>query len=173
MSEAFDKRGAPSLSLPIVEAQNTLTGLSETMQMYLKTVYEIQSRKGAARVTDIAGALDVKKASVTSALRTLAAGGYVNYAPYDVVTVTDSGRQIAEDLHRRYEVLHDFFVNVLGIDPETADADSCNLEHHLSETLYERLIGFIEYYQSCAVSKFRWDPAIGGFCTDPDPDTDG
>ena len=142
------------------------------MQMYLKTVHEIQSRKGAARVTDIAAGLNVKKASVTSALRTLAAGGYVNYAPYDVVTVTNSGRSIAEELQRRYAVLHDFFVHVLGIDPETADADSCNLEHHLSETLYERLIGFIEYYQSCATSKFRWDPTMGGFCTDPDLDAE-
>jgi len=147
---------------------DALTELSETMQMYLKTVHDFQVQKGAARVTDIARALDVKKASVTSALRTLAGRGFVNYAPYDVVTLTGDGTAIAEELDRRYSVLHDFFVNVLGIDPETADADACSLEHHLSETLYERLIGFIEYYQTCANVKFRWEPEIGGFCADPD-----
>lgn len=145
-----------------------LSGLSETMQMYLKTVHDIQVRKGAARVTDIAGALDVRKASVTSALRALSTRGFVNYAPYDVVTLTDAGLEIAEELDRRYTVLHNFFVDVLGIDPETADNDACNLEHHLSDTLYERLIGFIEYYESCADVKFRWEPKIGGFCPDPD-----
>ncbi|MFP4374342.1 MAG: metal-dependent transcriptional regulator [Spirochaetaceae bacterium] len=142
--------------------------LSETMQMYLKTVHDIQVRKGAARVTDIAGALDVRKASVTSALQALSARGFVNYAPYDVVTLTDAGVEIAEDLDRRYAVLLNFFVDILGIDPQTADTDACSLEHHLSDTLYERLIGFIEYYQSCAEVKFRWQPEIGGFCAEPD-----
>lgn len=138
------------------------------MQMYLKTVHDIQVQKGAARVTDIARALEVRKASVTSALRALSARGFVNYAPYDVVTLTASGTGLAEELDRRYTVLHNFFIDVLGIDPETADADACSLEHHLSDTLYERLIGFIEYYENCANVKFRWEPEIGGFCTDPD-----
>lgn len=145
-----------------------LTELSEQMQMYIKTVHEIQQIKGAARVTDIAAALDVKKASVTSALRSLSARDLVNYAPYDVVTLTDSGRALAEELGRRYAALHDFFVSVLGIDPETADRDACSLEHHVSDALHERLAGFIEYYQSCADIKFRWDPKTGGFCTDND-----
>jgi DtxR family Mn-dependent transcriptional regulator len=114
--------------------------------------------------------LDVRKASVTSALRTLSARGLVNYAPYDIVTLTDAGTGIAEELDRRYSVLHDFFVSVLGIDSETADTDACNLEHHLSDTLYERLIGFIEYYQTCTTVKFRWEPALGQFCVDEEED---
>ncbi|MFP4067719.1 MAG: metal-dependent transcriptional regulator [Spirochaetaceae bacterium] len=147
-------------------AVDQLAGLSETMQMYLKTVHDIQARKGAARVTDIADTLGVRKASVTSALRNLSSRGLVNYTPYDVVTLTDAGASIAEQLDRRYSVLHDFLVGVLGIDPDTADTDACSLEHHLSETLYERLIGFIDYYQSCAEVKFRWEDSIGGFCPD-------
>ena len=151
-----------------METAGALTDLSETMQMYLKTVHDIATEKGAARVTDIARTLEVKKASVTSALRNLSSRKLVNYTPYDVVTLTEHGVQLAEELDRRYRVLHDFFVGVLGIDPQTADLDACNLEHHLSETLHQRLIGFIEYYQTCAALKFRWDPNIEGFCADPD-----
>jgi DtxR family Mn-dependent transcriptional regulator len=132
-----------------METAHVLTALSETMQMYIKRVHEIETIKGAARVTDIAAALDVKKASVTSALRNLSARGLVNYAPYDVVTLTEDGRQVAEELGRRYTALRDFFINVLGIDPDTAEKDACSLEHHLSETLYKRLISFIQCYQTC------------------------
>jgi DtxR family Mn-dependent transcriptional regulator len=152
-----------------MEVAESLGELSETMQMYIKTVHDIEGSKGAARVTDIATALEVKKASVTSALRNLSTRGLVNYTPYDVITLTDSGRRIAEELDRRYQALHDFFVTVLGIDPETADKDACSLEHHVSETLHQRLVGFIEYYQTCTDVKFRWDPRLGEFCTDPEP----
>jgi DtxR family Mn-dependent transcriptional regulator len=145
-----------------------LTSLSESMQMYVKAVHEIQMQKGAARVTDIARQIGVQKGSVSVALKSLSTRGLVNYAPYDVVTLTDAGREIAEDLDRRYGVLRDFFTSVLGIDPGAAHSEACDLEHHISESLHDRLIGFIEYYQNCTSSKFRWNPELGGFCPDPD-----
>jgi len=138
------------------------------MQMYVKAIYEIQERKGAARVTDIAAALGVKKGSVSVALKGLSTKSLVNYAPYDVITLTDSGKEVARSLGRRYDVLNDFFVSVLGIEPGSAHVEACELEHHISGDLHDRLIGFIEYYQNCAESKFRWNPALGDFCVDPD-----
>ncbi len=138
------------------------------MQMYVKTIHAIQQRKGAARVTDIADELGVQKGSVTAALRSLSGRGLVNYAPYDVITLTESGTRLGEQLRRRYEVLRDFLESVLGLTPEAADREACDLEHHISEDLRSRLIGFIEYYQTCATARFRWDPALGGFCVDPE-----
>lgn len=147
---------------------SALGDLSATMQMYLKSIHSIQRRKGAARVTDIADAVGVRKGSVTAALRSLAARGLVNYAPYDVVTLTDAGADVARELAERYVALRGFFVDVLGLDEAIAEDEACNLEHHISEGLRERLLGFIEYYESCACSKFRWNPELGGFCVDPD-----
>ena len=149
-------------------SNTALESLTETMQMYLKAIHEIQSGKGAARVTDIAANLGVKKGSVSVALRSLAERGLVNYAPYDVVTLTDPGHEIAEELDRRYQILRDFFVSVLGLDAQKADDEACDLEHHISSELHDRLVGFVEYYQNCAISRFRWNPELGGFCVDPD-----
>jgi len=145
-----------------------MKSLTETMQMYLKAIHEIQARKGAARVTDIASELGVKKGSVSVALRSLADRGLVHYAPYDVSTLTDDGRAIAEELDRRYRILCDFFESVLGIDGQSAHEQACDLEHHISGELHDRLVGFVEYYQTCAATKFRWNPDLGGFCVDPD-----
>lgn len=151
-----------------MEETGALNDISETMQMYLKAVHAVQAKKGAARVTDIAREVGVQKASVTSALKTLSSRDLINYAPYDVITLTDSGRLVAEELDRRYGILRDFFETVLGVDEETARTHSCELEHHMEEILYERLVGFVEYYQNCTTMKFRWDPSIGGFCHDPE-----
>jgi DtxR family Mn-dependent transcriptional regulator len=150
-----------------MESSATLDELSAKMQMYLKAIHEIQTHKGAARVTDIALALDVRKATVTSALKTLSAAGLLNYEPYNATTLSELGLSAATELDRRYDVLRSFFVRVLGIDGETANTDACGLEHHISETLYDRLIGFIEYYHNCTELKFRWDPDLGGYCRDP------
>ena len=136
--------------------------------MYLKSVYEIQRQKGAARVTDIAARVGVNKASVTSALRNLAKRELLNYAPYDVVTLTEKGVTVAEGIERRYEALKTFFTEVLGIDDDAADREACDLEHHLSPAIHERLVGFIEYYESCPTTRFRWSEREGGFCVDPD-----
>ena len=91
----------------------TVAELSESMQMYLKAVHEIQLSKGAARVTDIARSIGVNKASVTSALKSLSQKQLINYAPYDVITLTDSGEAIAKAVERRYEVLRRFLVGRL------------------------------------------------------------
>jgi DtxR family Mn-dependent transcriptional regulator len=149
----------------------TLGSLSETMQMYVKSIHAIQSSKGAARVTDIATSLGVRKGSVSVALRSLSERGYVNYAPYDVITLTESGIGVAEELERRYRILRDFFVSVLGIDEATAEDEACNLEHRISAELHDRLIGFVEYYQTCDIPTFRWSPELGVFCVDPDDET--
>ena len=147
---------------------DTVATLSESMQMYLKAVHEIQLQKGAARVTDIARSIGVNKASVTSALKNLSQKELINYAPYDVITLTDAGMRIAEVVERRYDVLKTFFSDVLGIPPEQAHDDACDLEHHLSQDLFDRLVGFIEYYSTCATPRFRWDPELEGFCEDRD-----
>ena len=142
--------------------------LSESMQMYLKAIGEIQEAKGAARVKDIAESVGVNKASVTSALRNLSGRGLINYAPYDLVTLTEEGRQIAVELARRYEIVMAFLQDVLGIEEHTATNDACAIEHHVSQELQDRLVAFIDYYTHCTASKFRWDPDLGNFCTDPD-----
>lgn len=149
-------------------AQQSFESLSESMQMYLKAVHEFQMKKGAARVTDIASSLSVQKGSVSVALRSLSEKGYVNYAPYDVITLTEAGMKAAEELDRRYAILRDFFVSVLGLDEAKADDEACNLEHRISGELHDRLIGFVEYYQTCARPRFRWNAVLDGFCVDPD-----
>ena len=155
--------------MTLMKTNDRLSGLSPTMQMYLKTIHGVQLAKGAARVTDISRGLDVRKASVTAALRTLSESGLVNYAPYEVITLTCEGEAVAVEVEQRYAALREFFTHVLGIDPTTAHEDACKLEHHLSQTLYERLVGFIEYYEGCADVKFRWNPDLRGYCPDDDP----
>jgi len=123
--------------------------LSASMEDYLEAIYHIVTAKQAARAKDIARRLDVNNSSVTGALRTLSEKGYINYAPYDVITLTPKGHKHAEDVVRRHEALMDFFTKVLCVDKDEASDAACKMEHAVSRTILDRLIRFVEFIEIC------------------------
>ncbi len=123
--------------------------LTASMEDYLEAIYHIVRQKQAARAKDIARRLEVNNSSVTGALRTLSEKGFINYAPYDVITLTPKGRQHAEDVVRRHEALMDFFTKVLCVDPQEASEAACKMEHAVSGTILKRLIRFVEFLEIC------------------------
>jgi DtxR family transcriptional regulator, Mn-dependent transcriptional regulator len=138
--------------------------VSASLEDYLESIYHIEASNGAARAKDIAVAMKVKNASVTQALRSLSEKNLVNYAPYEVITLTNSGKQIACDVIRRHEILDTFLGQVLGFPKEEADKNACLMEHSVSRPILDRLIKFVEYFQNCPVSKIHWDEDEGYFC---------
>lgn len=123
------------------------TSLSASLEDYIEAIFHIIAEKQVARGKEIAKRLQVSRASVTEALRALAKKGLINYSPYEVITLTDKGREIAEDVVRRHETLKNFFVKVLAIDEKTAEEGACKIEHSAPPEIIERLIRFMEYLE--------------------------
>ena len=134
--------------------------LSSNMEDYLEAIFHISSEKQAARAKDIADRLKVNKSSVTGALRSLSEKGYVNYAPYDIITLTDKGKVLAKDVVRRHETLKDFFVKILLVDEAEAEEASCKIEHAISDKILNRIINFVEFVEICPRGGQEW---IKGF----------
>ena len=142
--------------------------LTESMEMYLKTIYLIEQRKRAARVTDIANELGVIASSVTGALRSLSKRGLINYTPYDIITLTPQGMEIALEIMKKYAALRDFFAKVLGVEESVAEAEACQMEHRISEVVFDRLLHFVQYYENCPYEKVHWNDEVGYFCNRDD-----
>ncbi len=138
--------------------------LTASQEDYLEAIYNISEKKMAARAKDIAERLDVRASSVTGALKTLGRLGLVNYAPYDIITLTDEGRQIAEEIAGRHYALGKFLVNVLGIEEQEADQAACRMEHSVPKAIMERLIKYAEYVEKCPKGGVRWDSGFGYYC---------
>jgi DtxR family Mn-dependent transcriptional regulator len=135
----------------------------------------VSGEKGAARPKDIADRLSVKAASVTGALQMLAKKELVNYAPYDVVTLTTAGKRIAKKIASKHEALLRFFHNVLDIPRDDADDFACKMEHVIPDHVLERFIGFAEFVEKCPNSGAAWQEGSHAyFCkirgTDPQCD---
>ncbi|MDL2269492.1 metal-dependent transcriptional regulator [Desulfosarcina sp. OttesenSCG-928-A07] len=141
-----------------------LKPLSSNMEDYMEAIYHIVSEKKAARAKDIAIRMAVNSASVTGALRLLAEKGLINYAPYDVITLTPEGEILARDVVRRHEILKDFFTKVLGVDEEEAEDNACKMEHAISPVIIDRIVRFVEFVQFCPRGGESWINGFHQFC---------
>ena len=146
--------------------------LSASLEDYLETIYLIVQKKQAARAKDISVELKVKASSVTGALRQLSEKGLINYAPYDIITLTSKGEQLARDVLKRHRALYDFFKNVLGIDEQEAEKGACKLEHEVSPLILKRLKSFIEFVQQCPRAGTQWVKEFNSFCGQNTKDKD-
>lgn len=123
--------------------------LSASLEDYLETIYHIISEKQVARAKEIASSLKVSRSSVTEAFRSLAQKGLINYAPYEVITLTDAGRIAAKDVIRRHRALKDFFIKVLAVDEKVAEDGACRIEHAAPREIIDRLTKFVNFIEEC------------------------
>ena len=130
--------------------------LSASLEDYLEAIYHIVERKQAARAKDISDRLSVNSSSVTGALRALSDRDLVNYAPYDIVTLTPEGERVAKGIVQRHQALHDFFIKVLRVEESDAQDAACKMEHALPQHIIERLRRFVTYFEQAAVSETDW-----------------
>ena len=110
---------------------------------YLEAVLVLQKQKGMVRSVDVARHLDVSKPSVCHAVATLKNGGFLTMDDGFFLHLTNIGREVAEQIYEK----HRFFTERLiaaGVDPETAEADACRIEHVISEESFRRLKAAME-----------------------------
>jgi Mn-dependent DtxR family transcriptional regulator len=139
--------------------------LTETQESYVETIYRLQSEHRVARVKEIAAALDVSSPAVTKTIKSLADGGLVEYEPYGVVTLTESGRRIGRDLLLRYRATEDFLRSVLGVDRELAAEVADSFEHHMPASVLCRLVQFVAHYKERVGEKFVWAETCANLCS--------
>jgi DtxR family transcriptional regulator, Mn-dependent transcriptional regulator len=116
--------------------------ISSTLEDYLETILVLTNEKGAARVRDISVCLGVHKSTVTSALKSLCDKGLLNYAPYEIATLTDEGKKIAKGVRRIHKTIYRFLKDTLLLDEETAEQNACRLEHVMDRKVVDRLVLF-------------------------------
>jgi len=144
--------------------QKTSKRLSASLEDYLETIYHIVRKKQVARAKEIASRLKVSRSSVTEAFRSLSQKGLINYAPYEVITLTDEGEKLAKDVVRRHEALKDFFVKVLAVDEKLAEEGACRIEHAAPAEIIDRLTKFVSFIEECPRGGSDWIELFARYC---------
>ena len=105
---------------------------------YLEIILVLQKKLGMVRSVDVARHMEVSKPSVCHAVATLRDGGFLMMDEDHFLHLTDVGREVAERTYER----HCFFTEQLiaaGVDPKTAEADACRIEHTISQDSFEKI----------------------------------
>ena len=117
--------------------------LQESGEMYLETILILSKRLEHVRSLDVAEHMGFSKPSVSRAVGLLKNAGYLLMAPTGYLTLTESGKAIAEKIYERHTALSRFFISI-GVEEATAIEDACKVEHYISDQTFEKIKEFTD-----------------------------
>ena len=118
----------------------------ESAENYLETILMLSQDGEPVRSIDIVNELAYSKPSVSVAMKNLRANGYIIMDAGGFITLTESGRAIAQTMYERHMLISDWLI-FLGVDRETAVKDACKMEHDMSEQSFEAIKRHIESWK--------------------------
>ena len=105
---------------------------------YLEAMLMLKQERGYIRSVDVADKLGVTKPSVSYATKRLRESGYISLDPAGMILLLPPGLQIAQRMLERHTLLTDLLIG-LGVSPETAREDACEIEHDLSDETFDAI----------------------------------
>jgi Mn-dependent DtxR family transcriptional regulator len=110
----------------------------ESGENYLEAILQLGAKNGNVRSIDIANYFDYSKPSISRAMAVLKKAGYITMDDSGLICLTPSGREIADKIYERHQVLEEYLM-LLGISKESAVQDACRIEHVICEETFEKI----------------------------------
>ena len=123
--------------------------MSNSTEEYLETIYNLTQNGQTATTSAISRRMNIAPASTTEMLRRLADDKYVNYSPYQGVTLTPKGLNIGERITRKHRLLERFLHDTLKIGNDKVHAEACAMEHSLSDEAERALCQTLKVPDKC------------------------
>ncbi len=121
--------------------------LNRSGEDYLKTILILEEQNGSVRSVDVAERLHFSKPSVSKAMKLLQEGGYLTMDRSKLLHLTPLGKSAAESVFERHSVLVEALL-AIGVTPETAERDACEIEHAISEEAFLQIKAFLSRWGS-------------------------
>ncbi len=112
--------------------------VNESAENYLETILILGKELPEVRSIDIVHELGYKKSSVSVAMKNLREKNHIVVDEFGFITLTPSGREIAEMIYERHQLLTSW-LTALGVPAEIAAEDACKMEHILSPETFDAI----------------------------------
>lgn len=117
--------------------------LSQSIEDYLKSIYEIESKGEKVTTSLLSEKLDVAPASITSMIKKLSERKLVTHKKYQGVKLTKAGLKIALEIVRHHRLIELYLKEALGVPWDQVHDEAEKWEHVLSEDLEDRIDEFL------------------------------
>jgi len=114
----------------------------ESIEDYLETILVLSKQHSEVRSIDIANEMHYSKPSVSVAMKNLRGRNYITVSEEGFIHLTDEGQKLAETVYERHFLISKWLIK-MGVDPETAAADACKIEHDISPESFAAIKRFI------------------------------
>lgn len=111
---------------------------NESAENYLEAILVLSQTLPSVRSIDVAEELGFRKSSVSVAMKNLREKKQIIVSPEGHISLTDSGREIAEMIYERHRLISSWLKN-LGVDEKIAAEDACRIEHVISRESFEAI----------------------------------
>lgn len=119
--------------------------LTPALEDYLEMAYRLCLQNGYARVGKLSELLHVKPSSASKMISKLAGLGYIEYDRYEIILLTDKGRETGAYLLKRHDTIEEFLKLIGGGSPlEETEL----IEHSLSNSTVMALSELLDYFRS-------------------------
>lgn len=112
--------------------------VNESAENYLETILVLSRQLPVVRSVDIANELGYKKSSISTAMKNLREKNYITVTGAGFIYLTDEGREIAEMIYERHELLS-AWLERLGVPKNIASEDACKIEHVISKESFNAI----------------------------------
>jgi len=110
----------------------------ESEETYLETIFVLSKKGGIVRSIDIAHELEYSRPSVSIAMKNLREKGHILMDEHNSITLTDTGRKIAESVYEKHTLITDWLCSI-GVSKTVAEDDACKMEHILSDESFRAI----------------------------------
>ena len=119
--------------------------ISPAIENYLETILIISKKQPEIHAADICAYLNYSRPTVSVVLKQMRENGLVHVDTDNHITLTETGRSIAETIYERHNVIARILI-ALGVDEKTAYEDACKLEHQISDTSFACLKAHFKHF---------------------------
>lgn len=116
----------------------------ESGEDYLEAILVLQNKNKFVRSVDIANHLHVSKPSVSRAMNILEKDGYIKFEPNNKIVLTSIGKEKANDIFSRHQLLTTFLVKITGVPEDQAEENACRIEHVIDKDIVQGIENWIK-----------------------------
>lgn len=114
---------------------------NQSSEDYLESILMLSAEKAVVHRIDVAKRMNVSQPAVNKAMKILVDKQYI-YEDGKHLYLTSQGKEYAEKIYEKHCIIRDF-LSSLGVSPQNAQADACNMEHLVSEETFEKMKDFL------------------------------
>jgi DtxR family transcriptional regulator, Mn-dependent transcriptional regulator len=121
--------------------------LVDTIEMYLRTIFELEEEGAVPLRARIAERLTQSVPTVSQTVARMERDGLVTIEGDRHLELTPAGRTLATRVMRKHRLAECLLVDVIGLDWELVHEEACRWEHVMSEAVERRLVDVLGHPQ--------------------------